>query len=324
MKHEYIIGKCDYNNSGKWNCLAVVEWELELKKGTYAFSMSGSIWNPRHTDIYCGGQCLETILELFPEDKLIARMVEVWRDWHLSDMKSGSPAQEKAIEQYKRDNPAWRYDYTQASDYLESIGLNPDQSYLHNGRPYQYGSDWLATPLPSDILAEIESWKNLKENPVVIDPFTQWIDATFVYKAVLQEEMKYADKYLCTLIRKDNPKISERIEYTQGKAHRIANNGAPWDERKARVDCKQSYQVNHTKSAPKAAMVFDAMINDAKAYNDNRDVLDFISELCYEDAKEGRRVWQACETQFHKLQQLAGKDFHTLLSDDECPEMEAA
>jgi hypothetical protein len=152
--HQISLGKIDYNNSGRHNCLVTIEWSLEGGR----FSASGSIWNPRKTDIYSGGQNLEEIAKLFPSHKLAQRIIDVWRAWHLNDMKAGSPAQEAWL----KTNPVKAVypesHYEKAGAALAAAGLNPDPSCIHNGAPYRYGSAWLKVELPTDVIAEIESW----------------------------------------------------------------------------------------------------------------------------------------------------------------------
>lgn len=151
-EHRYVLGMIDYNKSGRANCQAVITWEL--KDGQ--FSMQAEIWNPRHTDIYEGGQCVDRVASYFPQDKKAARMVEVWKRWHLNDMRAGSPAQEQWLKEHPIDPAEYAYPkshYEVASAKLAAAGLNPD-----NG--YKYGSAWLREELPADVIAEIESWSN--------------------------------------------------------------------------------------------------------------------------------------------------------------------
>lgn len=149
----YVLGWVDYNQSGL-NCEAAITWKLENGN----FSMSAEIWKPCKTDIYCGGQCVETVAGYFPKNKKAQRMLAVWKAWHLNDMTAGSPAQEAWL----KANPiTFTYPdthYTVASKALKEAGLNPDPGYLHNGQPYKYGHAWLRREIPADVVAEIESW----------------------------------------------------------------------------------------------------------------------------------------------------------------------
>ena len=178
--HRYVLGKVDHNGSGRKNCKAVITWTLEDGN----FSMCAEIWNPRETDIYCGGQCVDTVAAYFPGDAKAQRMVAIWRKWHLNDLTAGSPAQEAWLEANPIDMDAEREiagaalggtgayphgsasrgasrpkdRYTLACEKLAAVGLNPDPGYLHNGEPYSYGHAWLCRELPAEVVAEIESW----------------------------------------------------------------------------------------------------------------------------------------------------------------------
>ena len=84
--------------------------------------------------------------------ELVQEFREVWNRWHLNDLKAGSPAQE----QYLRDHPVNAVypesHYDKASKALEEAGLNPDPGYLHEGRPYKYGTRWLREEVPAEVL----------------------------------------------------------------------------------------------------------------------------------------------------------------------------
>lgn len=145
---KYVLGKVDYNRSGRRNCKAEIEWTLHDGR----FSMSANIWNPRGTDIYCGGQCVDTVTAFFPRNRKAHRMLAVWRDWHLNDMQAGTSAQTAWLKAHSAESEAHRLDhYDWATKALAEAGLNPD-----NG--YRYGSAWLKIELPPSIVAEIESW----------------------------------------------------------------------------------------------------------------------------------------------------------------------
>ena len=153
-EHRYVLGKVDYNGSSRRNCEAVITWELENGR----FSMCAEIWNPRKTDIYCGGQCVEEVAGYFPGNRKAQRMLAIWRKWHLNDMKAGSPAQEAWLKAHPVNAVYPQSHYDVASKALSEAGLNPDRSYAHNGKPYKYGSAWLKQDLPADVITEIESW----------------------------------------------------------------------------------------------------------------------------------------------------------------------
>lgn len=152
MENKLYLGKVDYNGHGRKNCKAFITWEL-TEEGN--FSMQAEIWNPRETDIYCGGQCVEEVAKFRPTPK-VKRMVAIWKRYHLNDLKAGTPAQEFAIDDWQKHNGN-KYDYTLACEYLQSIGLFtvPDpRNYL---KCYRYGHAWLKEEIPEAIKNEIRS-----------------------------------------------------------------------------------------------------------------------------------------------------------------------
>lgn len=93
------------------------------------------------------GQCLdEAQKELNIKNPVMTEIVRLWKLYHLSDMRAGTPAQEKAVKEYTKNNP---YNYTKVCEYLETKGL-----LVVDG--YRYGSAWLCEPIPSDDLKAIE------------------------------------------------------------------------------------------------------------------------------------------------------------------------
>lgn len=155
MRKKLVIGKVDYENHGEPR--NSVEIEYELKDGK--FSASGHIWNYSRRDTLSGGQNLDEILELFPDNELVQRVVAVWKEWHLNDMHAGTPKQEEFLATLNLPNSNY---YETAKAKLKDAGLDPDESYLYNGQPYSYGSAWLFIEIPPHIVAEIESWPGVE------------------------------------------------------------------------------------------------------------------------------------------------------------------
>ncbi len=156
-EYRYDLGKVDYNGSGRRNCKAAITWSLEDGR----FSMCAEIWNPRETDIYCGGQCVDEVARYFPHNKRAQRMVAIWKEWHLNDMVAGSPAQQahlKSLGKWKHGRDGFESYFSWALAELAKAGLQPDPGYMHNGKPYSYGNAWLKRDIPADVLSEIQSW----------------------------------------------------------------------------------------------------------------------------------------------------------------------
>ena len=127
------LGKVDYNNSGRRNCKATLEWELTSDG---EFTMSANIWNPRETDIYCGGQCVDEVASYFPYNAKVQRMVEIWRRWHLNDSQAGCEHQRTL---------GWK-----------SYDEHPSEPCPVCG--YKYGTSCLKEEIPQDIQDEIRAW----------------------------------------------------------------------------------------------------------------------------------------------------------------------
>ena len=111
----------------------------------------------------CRGSCGQIVMhdwrisEYAPgwSQALETRFREVWERWHLNDMRSGSPAQRAFLEAHPVTDRL-NY-YTKACEALAEAGLNPDPSYLHNGKPYSYGSAWLAEEVPAEVVEFLQS-----------------------------------------------------------------------------------------------------------------------------------------------------------------------
>jgi hypothetical protein len=149
------LGKVDYNKSGRRNCACNLTYELkETDKGT-EFTAQGEVWNHLHTDIYCGGQCVDTLVDKYGRGSAKAkRLKAIWERYHLNGMRAGSAIQEQYLRDHPLDpesyNPKSHYEV--ASKYLKDAGLNPDP----NG--YLYGHAWVYEPIPQEIIEEILSW----------------------------------------------------------------------------------------------------------------------------------------------------------------------
>lgn len=84
---------------------------------------------------------------------------EVWKRWHLNDMKAGSPAQTAFL----REHPATGY--AGACAMLTETGLNPDPAHIVNGKPYVYGSAWLTEAVPADVIEFLQSLPDADKRP---------------------------------------------------------------------------------------------------------------------------------------------------------------
>lgn len=160
------FGKIDYYGKGRKVNRVTVEVELRESETNYghkyyAFSASGEIWNARGTGCVVGGQCLDEIKE-HVNDPTFLKIYDMWKKYHLNDLKAGTPAQEKAVHDYLEKNNK-RYDYTDACNYLESIGLlvddcgcNTTGRRYEKGQGYEYGHGWVIEEIPESAVKEIK------------------------------------------------------------------------------------------------------------------------------------------------------------------------
>lgn len=168
-KGKLFLGKCDGYNNGRRACPAYLTWELRQSKYGPEFSACGEVWNHIGTDLIMGGQCVDTVANMFPHNRKAQRMKKIWNLYHLNAMKAGTPEQTAAIIAWESQGN--RYDYDAACEHLKSIGLyevDPGDAQATGGMPeavinkergYRYAERWLYSPLPKAILGEIKSWE---------------------------------------------------------------------------------------------------------------------------------------------------------------------
>lgn len=134
-----------------------VEIELELKDGPEGkeFSCSAVVWSDSSKKEYgMAGQIADELAPMLPER--YRPLLRLWKRWHLNSMRAGSPAQEKALAEWRAAGNSG--DYRDECSALEERGLLEDPGFMRDGKPYRYGTAWLFEPIDPDDLAEIEAW----------------------------------------------------------------------------------------------------------------------------------------------------------------------
>ena len=143
MKRTFNFGKIDYYGRGRK--INSVDVKVELSdKGV--FTASANIWNSKHTDCVCGGQCLDEVAKYVKSDKF-KKIYRLWELYHLNDMHPGTEKQEEALKAAGLNR--WANNYSECCDYLESINLLVDDGY-------KFGTGWLKREIPVEDVAEIE------------------------------------------------------------------------------------------------------------------------------------------------------------------------
>ena len=145
MKTKIELPKIDYNGTGRKVNAVTIDVELKETEKGKVFTMSAGVWNSKRTDYICCGQMCDELPLLYPNNKLVKRLVQIWEKYHLNNLNAGTERQEKAIYNAGKEKAG----YTEQGEYLKSIGLYFDGDY-------EYGSKWIFRPIPENIIEEIE------------------------------------------------------------------------------------------------------------------------------------------------------------------------
>ena len=101
----------------------------------------------------CGWQCSQDIFmffsshpqEITKENGELLEILQLWRRWHLNDLRAGTKVQTDALSAWEGYSEA---DYKASCNYLESIGLLEE-------RGYKYGHAWLFERVPNEVLNQL-------------------------------------------------------------------------------------------------------------------------------------------------------------------------
>ena len=144
------LGKIAYSSKRKVNdAIALVR--LDERENKPVFTASLKIWNATHTDIVGSGQCFNLFRSYFSDNKLFQEIYDLWSKYHLNSLHSGTPEQEKALADAKKQNIDVS-DYTKACDYLKTVNL---YEVPYEGKNYKYGSGWIYFGIPDNDLDRI-------------------------------------------------------------------------------------------------------------------------------------------------------------------------
>lgn len=183
MKKVFNLGKIKFDGQRKRVNSVEVTLELRERGGDATFridsktgervitgktpeytelSICGDIWNARHTDIICGGQCLDTIAEYrdqLSSKEIFDELYDLWRHYHLNGLHAGTLEQEAAVNEWKKAGNT--YDYDTVCGMLKERGLyEVDYTGVSVGRryenePYRYGQAWLVRELPEKVIERV-------------------------------------------------------------------------------------------------------------------------------------------------------------------------
>ena len=82
------------------------------------------------------------------EQELATKLLNIWREYHLNDMKAGNIEQQAVLKEFA-DNHCWL-------SYDDAVEVLKERDLLVS-RGYRYGSNWLYERIPDDILEFLKS-----------------------------------------------------------------------------------------------------------------------------------------------------------------------
>lgn len=163
MERRISFGKIAYNNPSRKTNEVTIDIELRdnVTNGGYQYkelAISGDIWNARHTDCICGGQCLDEIKK-YVDTPLFNEIYQLWEEWHLNSINAGTPEQTEAIQKWL--NQGNKYDYEKAIEHLQDLDLyavywtGHTHSKDYDNEPYIYGTEWIVRDLPENVIQRV-------------------------------------------------------------------------------------------------------------------------------------------------------------------------
>lgn len=122
------------------------------RKPMKTLSISGSIGDRSgrvgRFGFHSFGQVLDDVNpNEYESSRDLARILEIWRRYHLNDLQSGTINQMQTLSNWRNRPSNWSYD--EDRDYLSKKGLIKDQGY-------EFGTGWLTEQLPVSIQKEIK------------------------------------------------------------------------------------------------------------------------------------------------------------------------
>ena len=91
-KRIYSFGKVDLYKCGRKINEITLEVTLYADRNGYPeFTVCGNAWNIRHTDIVCGGQCIDTLYDKIPRlhnNTIYKTIMELWEKYHCKDVSN--------------------------------------------------------------------------------------------------------------------------------------------------------------------------------------------------------------------------------------------
>lgn len=100
-----------------------------------------------------GGQCYDELTEEFGDDPRTARLVELWKRWHLNDMRAGCEHQRRSWDVAKKitvKGEEKAAGWVTQNEHPEGLLSKPCSVCA-----YRYGTAWLFEEVPSEVIKEL-------------------------------------------------------------------------------------------------------------------------------------------------------------------------
>lgn len=178
MQKTVRLGTIKQWEGGRW---ISVYCRIEYKDGKLSISgVEGPLPSGN-----CLGSCGQIDMHLRAEQSKIklapgwtraklAKFFEVWKKWHLNDMRAGTPEQMAELAKHDYSKSGNGSHYLWACDVLDKAGLltvpNPTpapQDAVSRQWPstYKYGSAWLREEVPADVIEFLMGLPNSDRTP---------------------------------------------------------------------------------------------------------------------------------------------------------------
>ena len=154
------FGKISYYKSkGRKINEVAIDVSIRDWNGYNELAICGSVWNHIHSDIICGGQCLDDddVAGHFKSDPLYNGILDIWKNCHLHNLDT-------VEDEYKKD-VAFIMDENNSVDALRKYFIERSMERLGNPFGWHYYKSETMVRLDSgDEKAQAEMIKKLTEN----------------------------------------------------------------------------------------------------------------------------------------------------------------
>lgn len=145
MKTIISFGKIAFNGTRRVNEVIISIALNDYEDGKVGLSICGDIWNSRHTEILCGGQCLDTIAK-YVTHPLFKEIKGYWEQYHLNDKSPYTQRQKDCIDSEIGNDR--HHTYESIVEILKNHNLYDDNGCV-------YAKAWYYREIPQNVVDRI-------------------------------------------------------------------------------------------------------------------------------------------------------------------------